>query len=290
MLSDYKLFAKHLCYKIINNKITFLLIVLLGLAIESLSFLYGSLGNSFAYLSVLLLCVLLIEFFMFIKPIHKRWKIKNAGQENIVIMICIFMSYCIMAIRFLIIDDFQSVDMSIRITLLVFVILFIYPVFLAFYFLKLKKYKLKEIGFGNWKYFWIAIPITIMFAIVAFGIMPEKIQFSDIIEEKGILALFTLGFLTAAIPEEFTRLLFQTRLGKILNNKALGWFIASFIWALGHVFIFSNQSQDYLDAFISAIGIMPIGLFWGYLTEKFKSMIPSVLIHGTNLWGIQNIF
>ncbi|RKE92286.1 CPBP family intramembrane glutamic endopeptidase [Ichthyenterobacterium magnum] len=290
MLSDYKLFLKHLYIKVSNNKITFLLILILGLTIEMLSFYNGNVTNSTAYLGVLLLCVLLIEFYTFIRPIKKEWLIKKARQENIMVMFCIFISYCILAIRFLVIDDFQATDKSIKIALMVFVGLFIYPVFLAFYFLRLKNYKLKEIGFGNWKCFWVAFPIIIMFAIVAFGIMPDKIQFGDIIEEKGVLSLITLGFLTAAIPEEFTRLLFQTRLGKVLSNRGLGWFIASFIWAMGHIFIFSNQTQDYLGAFISAIGIFPLGLFWGYLTEKFKSMIPSVLIHGTNLWGIQNIF
>jgi membrane protease YdiL (CAAX protease family) len=34
--------------------------------------------------------------------------------------------------------------------------------------------------------------------------------------------------------------------------------------------------------------MMPIGFLWGYLTHRTKSLLPAVLVHGLNFWGLQN--
>jgi hypothetical protein len=39
---------------------------------------------------------------------------------------------------------------------------------------------------------------------------------------------------------------------------------------------------------MSSVRIIPIGLMCGYLTHRTKSIIPSVLVHGSNFWGLQN--
>jgi membrane protease YdiL (CAAX protease family) len=70
---------------------------------------------------------------------------------------------------------------------------------------------------------------------------------------------------------------FNALLGVFLNNKASGWFAASTLWALMHYPCHPN--------YWFIVSIIPFGLFLGYVTYQTKSIVPSVLIHGTNLWS-----
>ena len=39
---------------------------------------------------------------------------------------------------------------------------------------------------------------------------------------------------------------------------------------------------------VYCIQIIPIGFIWGYMTQRTKSIVPSTISHGINLWGFQN--
>ena len=168
-------------------------------------------------------------------------------------------------------------------------------VFYLIYFLGIRKYKARQIGIWGFKYWFVGIPLIILIGGVAYLSFPEDMQFQSELNQGGVSVLMKnfllLGLLTAAIPEEIARTLFQSRLSIVMKNKALAWFFVSIIWALQHIPLFSFQSDgSYYGATISALGIIPIGMLWGYLNERYKSIVPSVLIHATNLWGLQNIF
>lgn len=273
-----------------NHYLSIILFSIVSIVVISIAIAKDKWYESLVYLFTIGCSFLIIEFIYFKKrPSNEMWKIKNPKIETYVIIFCVSVTILLGILRFIVIEDFNSLNIIINIAIKIAALLFIYPILLFIYFKILKKYKFKEIGFSI-KYFWIAIPVIICFGLISNFLLPEQVQFTDTIQKHGVLALITLGFLTAAIPEEFTRMLFQTRLSRILKNKGVGWFIASSIWALAHIPIFYNQSSSFYDAFITSIGILPIGLFWGYLTERSKSIIPSILIHGTNLWGLQNIF
>tara|TARA_R110002049_G_scaffold63062_1_gene167838 strand:- start:433 stop:954 length:522 start_codon:yes stop_codon:yes gene_type:complete len=169
-------------------------------------------------------------------------------------------------------------------------ILFVFPVFFLIYFLAIKKYTLKELGILRFNFWYVSLPLIVLIGGVAYLIFPDGLQFQDVLKTNGYLAFITLGFLTASIPEEITRVLLQTRLYGLLKNKSFAWFSASFVWALFHIPVFMFNGSNYYDACISALGILPLGLLWGYLNERYRSILPSVIIHGTNLWGLQNIF
>jgi membrane protease YdiL (CAAX protease family) len=47
--------------------------------------------------------------------------------------------------------------------------------------------------------------------------------------------------------------------------------------------------MTFWQAMISPWDIIPIGLLWGYITWRTKSLFPSVVVHGFNLWGLQNL-
>ena len=45
---------------------------------------------------------------------------------------------------------------------------------------------------------------------------------------------------------------------------------------------------QWLNSFIYAIRIIPIGLLWGFLSWRTRSWLPALVAHGFNLWGLQN--
>jgi membrane protease YdiL (CAAX protease family) len=97
-----------------------------------------------------------------------------------------------------------------------------------------------------------------------------------------------VSFLMAALPEEFFRMIWQTRLGTLLKNLATGWLIASVVWSFLHVPNFSADAPNILQPLRSAFDMVPLGLFWGYATHRSQSILPSICFHGTNFWGLQN--
>jgi membrane protease YdiL (CAAX protease family) len=75
----------------------------------------------------------------------------------------------------------------------------------------------------------------------------------------------------------------------VFHNKAWGWLIATTIWAFMHAPKWYWESKDLVEVILASIVRIPLGLMWGYLTHRTKSILPSVLVHGTNYWGLQNL-
>lgn len=42
------------------------------------------------------------------------------------------------------------------------------------------------------------------------------------------------------------------------------------------------------EALKCGVSILPLGLMWGYITYRTKSLIRTTLVHGFNVWGLQN--
>ncbi len=284
-------YLSHLTNLLKRHQIAGILTLLLTVGLITLGSIENHLPKTFGYLTVMGACFLLSEFIYFIgKPTVTAWKIKNPKQELIVTFLAILIASLLLVYWFIWINH-AEVSKTVRIITMILRLLFAFPIFLLIYFLAFAKYKPSEIGIWNFKYWFVAIPIIILIGGATYLLFPEGMQFQAEFETRGIQGFILLGFLTAAIPEEIARNFFQTRLGNVIQNKSIAWFLVSFFWALQHIPLFAfNGGDNYYHATISALGILPIGLLWGYLNERYKSIIPSVMIHGTNLWGIQNIF
>ena len=74
-----------------------------------------------------------------------------------------------------------------------------------------------------------------------------------------------------------------------MKNPAFGWLISSIAWAMLHGPVAYSQSHSTVQAMLSVIDIVPLGLLWGYLTHRTGSFLPSMLLHGLNFWGLQNL-
>jgi membrane protease YdiL (CAAX protease family) len=261
---------------------------LIGSTLLIIGFFEHSFTKTLAYLITLFICFLIAEWICFIKnEKHLKWEIRKPRTELKIILICQLIAAGLLMTWFWIIDPASGSPM-LRISLMILRLLFIFPIFFLIYFKLIKKYAWKDLGFRSNLWF-VLVPMILIIGGTSLLFFPDGIQFQEIINTRGVLSMLVLGFLTAAIPEELTRHLFQTRLSEVIQSNDLGWLIASIFWAAIHIPSFSTDGA-YLAAAKSAFGILPIGLFWGYLNQRFRSILPSIVIHGTNLWGLQNIF
>ncbi len=138
----------------------------------------------------------------------------------------------------------------------------------------------------------LPVPFAILiFAALTIMFSRSSITWREIYQEyQGSLWLIIqTGVFSAALPEEFFRGIWQTRLGVVLNNRAIAWFIASLLWAVLHMPKVFGETHSLIASMDEILNIMPIGLLWGYLTIRTQSILPSVLLHSTNIWGLQNL-
>ncbi len=166
--------------------------------------------------------------------------------------------------------------------------LFTFPVALALIFFAVYRYRPKDLGV-NAHFWYLPFLLQIVVGGITLAAAPETSHWRSSIHAYGVWRFLLVGF-GAAVPEEFTRMLLQTRLGASLHSKGLGLLAATFLWACTHVPQFRSQNPEasFWSAVLAALTILPIGLLWGYATYRTKSLWPAVVSHGLNLWGIQN--
>lgn len=242
-----------------------------------------------AYLAAMLMAAIVTDFLAArFKPADADFKIKFLPKELKFLFAVQIVVIVISLVRFQVFTDWQHTGFVFKLPILILMILFVFPVVLLFVYLKKWRYSPKDLGF-RLRGVWLGLPVILIIGAAAYFFKPEKILFGAVYEEMGLLSMILTGFLVAAIPEELTRVLIQTRVGKVLrDNAAAGWLIASIIWAFLHLPNFWAQSGDFISALWSVLAILPIGLLWGYMTHRTRSIMPAVSVHGTNLWGLQN--
>jgi membrane protease YdiL (CAAX protease family) len=156
-------------------------------------------------------------------------------------------------------------------------------------FLLARRYKLRDLGFrvAGLR----AVPLVIAtFAGAALLLSPARTTWQLTMKETGgSVGALVLTALSASVPEEFFRFVWQTRVGAWLQNPAAGWLVASLLWATLHAPKDWSDTHSLMSTIMSVVNIVPLGLLWGYLTHRSRSMLPSIVLHGTNLWGLQNL-
>lgn len=273
-----------------KHKMVTFFVFITGLTIFLLAIREGKWMHAMTYLLTMVFAAWVVDVLAFRTSAPVEWKIKNVKAEVVLLLSVVALQWLATLGRFVWITDWNAAAKPIKLLLFAMMILFIYPVFLIIWYFVVKRYKPVDVGVSIRSKIVLALPVIVLMGTVTFLVAPEGIQFSDMLASHSIMQLILLGFLTAAIPEEFFRLLLQTRLGSMMNHPAWAWFITGIIWAAIHIPNFGKQSGDWGNACLSALAILPLGLLWGYLTHRLQNLWPSVLIHGTNLWGLQNIF
>jgi membrane protease YdiL (CAAX protease family) len=135
--------------------------------------------------------------------------------------------------------------------------------------------------------FMTALPVMSVFAVLSIAFNRDSLR-AAFHAQDSFATLLIVGP-AAGVSEEFFRLVGQTRVGAWRRNSALGWICASCVWAVLHEPRFWSQSRSLLHASIGVIQILPLGLFFGYMTHRTRSVLPAALVHATNVWGLNNL-
>lgn len=267
-----------------NNLLTFLFVIATALIVTYIGYRHNTIAQSIVYLFVMYLCSFIIDLYAIRKKANKNFIVRNPQRETIYFLGCVFLGLTFFYFRFF--GDWEHLKPIVRIAVIPLVI-FVFPIALAIIMLLLK-YKPKDLGF-RLQGFIVTFPIIAMSVLANRIISPESLTWKAVITESGssLGALFT-GLIVAGLSEEFFRAIGQTRIGALLKNNGIGWFVATLIWALIHAPKWYAEQNDITEALLSSVRIIPIGLMLGYLTHRTKSFLPAVIVHGTNFWGLQN--
>ncbi len=215
--------------------------------------------------------------------------IKKPKQELFVILIFIALGVLFMALKFLF-DQQASTNNALRLTILIGSLLFGLPL-AALIYLLFRKYKFSNLGFScrPVALIFIGVFVWALTGLIAYLFNKNGIIWKEgYAELGGVLGIILQGIIGAALVEEFTRFILQTRIQEILKIKHIGILLATIIWAFMHFPMSFFKTDHWLNSTMYCIQIIPIGYVWGYLSFKTKSIVPSVFAHGLNLWGLQN--
>jgi len=151
------------------------------------------------------------------------------------------------------------------------------------------RYRFGNLGFraaasGLW-----AVPLILLFFFGLSYLSGASFTIGGVVREEGSIwrAVLVMIFV-AAMPEEFFRMTWQTRVGAVTGNNAAAWFLTAFLWAFMHAPIFHSGEPTWTPALVNCLNIVPLGLLWGYVLHRTGSLIPSMILHIFNLSGLQN--
>lgn len=231
-----------------------------------------------AYLGAMVLSVVIIDLTVtfFEKP-RADFPVREPRTEIAVAVALYVPAAATLAFRFS--HPFPLQAVSSRLLFVTAMLLFGLHIMLAL-FLLLRGYSLKDLGVRFWGFAPVPLIMIVCMGLVALA-TPLRNTWMEVYRGLGGgWGWIESGLLTAALPEEFFRVVWQTRVGKLMSNPATGWLIASLLWAGLHWFKYA-QGHSHLQTLFWVLYIVPYGLMLGYLTHRTKSILPAILLHAT---------
>lgn len=246
---------------------------------------HGKTLQALAYLAAVAISVVAIDAMSFRQPKRPPIPVRDPRLESMALigfgLIAVGWLFC----RFVL--DYRPPPGAFRLAWIVIGLGSVFSILPALFLLS-RRYGVADLGL-RFRGTATALPVLAIFAGFTFAFSRHSITWSGALAEAGSPMGFVLTAISACLPEEFFRFAWQTRIGAWMKNPAAGWLIASMAWALLHGPIDYSQSHSIVEAELSVIDIVPLGLLWGYLTHRTGSFVPSMLLHGVNLWGLQNL-
>ncbi len=263
-----------------------LTVAALGIAILVNAAIQGDLGRALLYFGAIGAGLVAIEAVLARWPVRTRAPaVRGAGLELGVLAASFALGWFWLYGRF--VRDYRPAPGPGR---LIWLLLLAGCVFNALpaLFLLVRRYRPRDLGLAA-SGVQAAAPVIAVFGLASLA-TPATITWKAIVEDAGgSMTGVLLTALLAAVPEEFFRFVWQTRAGAVLRNRATGWLVASVLWAMLHGPKDWDESHSLVSTVMGVINIIPLGLLWGYLTHRARSFVPSILLHATNVWGLQNL-
>ena len=263
-------------------------LALAGLAVAILvnAFVQHDLGRALLYLAVIAVSVVLIDITLVRWPVPTRpVPVRNARAEAVLLIGSFALGLFWLTGRF--VWSLRPEPGLLRLVWLAILVGCAFNALPAIVLLA-RRYRITDLGLRIAGL--QAVPLVIAtFAGATFALSPASITWHGALEETGSIGALIGTALLAAVPEEFFRFAWQTRVGAWLKDPAVGWLVASACWALLHAPKDWAESHSLVATLMGVVNIIPLGLLWGYLTHRTGSMLPAIALHATNLWGLQNL-
>lgn len=241
-----------------------------------------NLSHAIGYLLAVWICAFVTDVIVYERTVPSLPIKRPLRNELAAILICTFLCAVSLTIHWS--SWMEPISGAGKLVSIVFLLLFGLPLVLGAIYLFYFHYTAAELGF-RLNYWYLSPIVLTVFAATALLVAPNGLTWES---HKGV-QLVAYGFL-AAFSEEFVRMLMQTRFAVALQSRGIAFFLATFAWACLHLPVIhaQNRGMTWPEAIRGAPLIIPIGLLWGYMTYRTNSLIPSVIVHGLNYWGLQN--
>lgn len=264
---------------------TVLGILLCVAGVLELAIRHDELPKALAYLGAMLLCAFIIDLFAQWFPTQWEFPVRRPEREAAFVVGIEVLAMVLMILLF-VVFRLNTLPVAWKIASIP-AMAIIFPIALPLILLWWK-YKPAELGIRFNVMSWVFLPVLLITAGAAYVVAPDEFTLSKILASEGVVGALITGLITAGLSEEFVRMVLHTRVGAYLRNPAVGWFLATLVWAFLHSPNWYVQGGDLYEALMGAVRIVPLGLMWGYITYRTKSLLPATLVHGFNVWGLQN--
>lgn len=246
---------------------------------------HEELPKALAYLGAMLACAFFIDLFAQWFPTPWEFRVRRPEREAVLVVGIEVLAMVLMILLF-VVFRLNTLPVAWKIASIP-AMAIIFPIALPLV-LFWWKYRPAELGIRFNTMCWVFLPVLLITSGTAYWVAPDEFTLGKIIGKEGIVGALITGLITAGLSEEFVRMALQTRVGTYLRNPAVGWFFATLVWAFLHSPNWYAKGGDLYEALMGAVRIVPLGLMWGYITYRTKSLVPATLVHGFNVWGLQN--
>jgi membrane protease YdiL (CAAX protease family) len=250
----------------------------------------GKTLHGIGYFIFFYVSILTIHFFTKKIPPKNEIEVKEPKEELTIAIIFAVLGTVFLALNFMLKSNLISDKIYTKIPIGFGSLLFGTPIGI-FTYLLFKRYKPMGLGLTTQPILSIIIGMTIwgLTGLFAYFFYPEGMRWSRAYQELGgIFGIILQGVIGAALFEEFSRFVIQSRFEKVFNIKGFNILLATTIWALMHSPVEFSKGNNLSGTLVYCLQIIPLGFVWGYLTQRTKSIVPATFAHGLNLWGLQN--
>lgn len=250
----------------------------------------GKTMHGIGYFLFFYTALLVIHLFTNKFPPKQEIEVKEPKKELILVLLFSLLGGIFISLSYYIKGLIPSIDIPTKVFVFTGVFLFTFPLG-VFIYLITKRYKLLQLGLYTNPLIYLLLGALVwgLTGLFAYFFNESGIIWTRGLEElHGFGGLIIQSLIGAALIEEFSRFLIQTRFEKIFKISGINILLATTIWAFIHFPMAYFKTQHLVGSFNYCIQIIPLGFVWGYMIQRTKSIIPSVLAHGFNLWGLQN--
>ncbi len=250
----------------------------------------GKTLHGIGYFVFFYISILTVHFLTKKIPPKNEIEVKEPKKELSIAIIFAALGTVFLALNFMLKSNLISDKIYTKIPIGFGSLLFGTPIGIFIYLL-FQRYKPMRLGLTTQPILSIIIGLIIwgLTGLFAYFFYPEGMRWSRAYQELGgIFGIILQGVIGAALFEEFSRFVIQSRFEKVFNTEGFSILFATAIWALMHSPVQFSKGNDLSGTLVYCLQIIPLGFIWGYLTQRTKSIVPATFAHGLNLWGLQN--